>query len=91
MNLTQEELANKYKIGQGTVSACLRAYNVPVVGLTSPDGQSRPRKLYDEKEAIEAFKRHYRDLANEAREKTRALDDKAFSFRLIYEKSVLLG
>ena len=91
MNLTQDQLANKYDIDQGTVSICVRRYDVPCVGKMYREGHSHPFKLYDEEKAIEAFKTHYREKAEIERRKARDLDDKAESFRILFEKAILFG
>ena len=90
MNLTQYELAKKYDIPQAYVSICLSRSNVLPAGFMRKEGHSRPFKAYDENKAIEAFKTYFREKAEEMRKKARELDDKAESFRTIYEKVYLV-
>ena len=56
MKLTQEQLSEKYGIGQGIISACVNG--VLYVSEISPISH-RPVRLYDEFDAIMAVKEYY--------------------------------
>ena len=91
MNLTQAQLAKKYDLDQGTVSTVLSEFDVPVTGFTYKEGATKPRRLYDEEKAIIAFKMHFRNRAERLKKKVVAMNDRANSFREIYERAILFG
>ena len=88
--LSQDQLAGRYGIDQGTVSAVLRRYDVPISGHYLCPITHHSKRLYDEKEAVYAFKQYYRDKAEGLRQKARAFDDIAEAFVTAYEKNYLL-
>ena len=88
--LSQDQLANRYGLEQGTVSAILRRYDVLPCGHYICPITHRTKRQYDEKEAVYAFKQYYRDKADGLRDKARAFDDIAEAFVAAYEKNYLL-
>jgi len=56
LKLSQEQLSEKYGIGIGIVSACLRG--LPYEKAITPMSH-RPVRFYDEKDALRAFKAYY--------------------------------
>lgn len=86
-NLTQAELANKYEIGQGTVSIVLRLYNVPSTGYVPSTTSNRAKRVYSEKEAVYAFRAYFRNKAEDLRKKAREIEDRSDKFIFDYERN----
>ena len=89
MKLTQDQIAWRYNIDQGTVSAVLRRYDVPISGRVVNEDTHHVKRLYEEKDAVYALKQYYRDRADGYRQKARGFDDKAEWFVAEFERNYL--
>lgn len=89
-DLAQDQLAIRYGLNQGMVSAILRRYDVPITGHYMCPTTKCTKRLYNEKEAVYAFERYYHDRADELRRKAQELDDIGHAFVEQYERHYTL-